>query len=306
MPPLDYVDLRRQDLGLSTYRPQREWINGRGILLPIAHFFSGVGAGAWGFSLLFGYRQGLILALCVVGILSGVTHLLFLGRLERFWRMVKHPQTSWISRGLWGIAIFLLGGTGYVLIGPGETLLGRGMLGLSLIGMVIILLYEGFVYSASRAIPFWNTRLIPVLYVAYGLRGGLALLLIAASLGSRVIGIDAMETIKLWVVVSTAVLILLLLLYANRIGGAARHSAHELLAGRISPAFYGGTIAVGIVVPLVLGSAEWLEGFGLPVIGIVGAASLIGDFYVKFCVVKAGIYAPLTGSAGGRALETAR
>ena len=130
MPPLDYVDLRRQDLGLSTYRPQREWINGRGILLPIAHFFSGVGAGAWGFSLLFGYRQGLILALCVVGILSGVTHLLFLGRLERFWRMVKHPQTSWISRGLWGIAIFLLGGTGYVLIGPGETLLILGGIGM--------------------------------------------------------------------------------------------------------------------------------------------------------------------------------
>ena len=216
---------------------------------------------------------------------------------------MKRPQSSWISRGLWGIGIFLVSGTSYLLIDPEETLLSRSLLGISLVGMAIILLYEGFVYAASRAIPFWNTRLIPVLYVAYGLRGGLALLLVAASLGSRITGIDAMETIKLWVVVSTAVLILLLLLYANHVGGAARHSVRELVAGRVSLAFYGGTIAVGIVVPLALGATDGLAGFGLPVIGIIGAASLIGDFYVKFCIVKAGIYAPLTGSAGGRPLE---
>ncbi len=302
MPGLDYVDVRRRDLGLSTYRPQREWVDGRGILLPIAHFFSGVGAGTWAFSLLFGFREGLVMALLVVGLFSGITHLLFLGRLERFWRIMKRPQSSWISRGLWGIGIFLVGGTGYVVRGHEQTVLSTGLLALSIVGMVTILLYEGFVYASSKAIPFWNTRLIPLLYIAYGLRGGAALLLVVASLGSDIVGIDLMETIKLWVVVSTAVLILLLLVSAGRAGGAAGRSVRALVAGRISPAFYGGTIVVGIIVPIAAGALEGLASLGLPVIGIVGAASLVGDLYVKFCIVKAGIYAPLTGTAGGRAL----
>jgi formate-dependent nitrite reductase membrane component NrfD len=288
----DYVDVRRRDLSL-TYRPQREWIEGRGLLLPIAHFFSGVGAGAWAFSLLFDFRGGLILSLVCVGVLSGLAHLLFLGRWERFWRILKRPHSSWISRGIWGIGIFLIGGVGVVLAGTRETALGNVMLGLSLIGMTLILLYEGFVYFASKGIPFWNTLLLPVLYIAYGLRGGAALLLVAASFGGGVSDLHAMEAIKLWVVVSTAVLILLYLASAGRSGGAARRSVHELVAGRISIAFYGGTIVVGILIPLALGIARELGSFGLPVLGLVGAASLLGDFYIKFCIVKAGIYVPL-------------
>jgi formate-dependent nitrite reductase membrane component NrfD len=292
----DFVDMRRRDLGLE-YRPQREWIEGRGILLPFAHFFSGVGAGAWAFSLLFDFRGGLVMALVWVGVLSGLAHLLFLGRWERFWRILKRPHSSWISRGIWGIGVFLAGGLGYTLAGSADTVFGSIMLGLSLVGMVVILLYEGFVYAASRAIPFWNTRLLPVLYVAYGLRGGAALLLVAASLGSGIVDLDAMEAIKLWVVVSTAVLVLLYLVAADRSGGAARRSVRELVAGRISLPFYVGTVAIGIAVPIILGAARELGSFGLPVLGLVGAASLVGDFYVKFCIVKAGIYVPVAGNA---------
>ncbi len=69
----------------------------------------------------------------------------------------------------------------------------------------------------------------------------------------------------------------------------------QLVAGRISPAFYGGTIAVGILVPLALGTARELGTLGLLALGTIGVASLIGDFFVKYCVVKAGAYAPLQG-----------
>ena len=72
-----------------------------------------------------------------------------------------------------------------------------------------ILAYEGFVYAASRAIPFWRTRLLPALYIAYGLRGGAALLLVAAALGGNGFDVATVEAVKLWVMVSTAVLILL-------------------------------------------------------------------------------------------------
>ena len=33
-------------------------------------------------------------------------------------------------------------------------------------------------------------------------------------------------------------------------------------------------------------------------LGTIGIASLVGDFYVKYCVVKAGVYLPLVGPLG--------
>jgi formate-dependent nitrite reductase membrane component NrfD len=101
------------------------------------------------------------------------------------------------------------------------------------------------------------------------------------------------------VVASTAVLVLLYLVAGSRAGGAARESVSQLVAGRISPSFYGGTVLAGIVLPigLTLGG----DALALPelvLLGAIGIASLLGDFYVKYCIVKAGVYVPLVGSAG--------
>jgi formate-dependent nitrite reductase membrane component NrfD len=165
----------------------------------------------------------------------------------------------------------------------------------------VILAYEGFVYSAFKAIPFWHTRLLPLLYIAYGLRGGAALLLVAAAFGVAGFNVATVEAVKLWVVVSTAVLILLLLVWGRRSGGAAGESVSQLIAGRISPAFYGGTILIGILVPIALAVfREALEMPELLVLGAIGATSLIGDFYVKYCIVKAGVYSPLVKATGVR------
>ena len=294
----DRLDLRRQDLA-AVYRPQREWIDGRGVLIVVAHFFSGIGAGAWLWSTLYGFRLGQGLAFVSVVALSGVAHLAFLGRWQRFWRILRRPRTSWISRGIWSIGIFAVS-AGLVLLPdslPGPVLVLAQALSLASAGAV--LLYEGFVYAASRAIPFWRTKLLPLLYVAYGLRGGAALLLVAAALGGAGFDVETVEAVKLWVVASTGVLILLYVLAGRRAGGAARESVARLVAGGISPAFYGGTILVGIVVPIALALGR--QALGAPelaVLGAIGVASLIGDFYVKYCIVKAGVYVPVVGARG--------
>ena len=291
----DRLDLLRQDFN-RVYRPQREWIDGRGLLLVVAHFFSGVGAGAWIFSVLFDFPIGMLMGLVCIGGFSGLAHLLFLGRIGRFWRIVRRPHSSWISRGIWGIGIFGVGALGYLSPWTREGALASSFLGLSLLGTAVILCYEGFVYAASVAVAFWRTWLLPLLYIAYGLRGGAALLLVAASLGGAGFDLHAMEAIKLWVVVSTGVLILLYMIVATRSGGAARDSARQLVGGRISPAFYAGTVAVGILVPIGLGLARELGTTSLFVLGTIGTASLIGDFFVKYCIVKAGVYVPLRGA----------
>jgi formate-dependent nitrite reductase membrane component NrfD len=296
MTTVDRLQLLRQDLA-QVYRPQREWIEGRGLLLVVAHFFSGIGAGAWLLSALFDVRVGLWLGLVSVGVCSGLAHLAFLGRPERFWRVVARPHASWISRGIWSIALFLASGGAYVLLAApsaGRTLL----LTISLAGALGVLLYEGFVYAASVAIPFWRTPLLPLLYIAYGLRGGAALLLVAGALGQGAFDLEAMEAIKLWVVVSTGVLVALLLVSARSRGGAALQSMRRLVFGPIAPAFYGGAVLLGIVIPIALGAAHAFGAGGLAVLAVIGVASLCGDFYVKYCVVKAGVYVPTLGALG--------
>lgn len=298
MSVLDTLDLRRQDVS-QVYRPQREWIDGRGMLIVVAHFFSGVGAGAWLWSVWFDYPLGRVLAFVTVAVFSGIAHMAFLGRWERFWRMLLRPHQSWISRGIWGIGIFTIGALGVQVPALHDSAAGPFLLGLSLFGAVAILCYEGFVYAASKGIPFWHTKLLPVLYIAYGLRGGAALLLIALAFGEADFDVATLEVIKLWVVVSTAVLILLYLVASNRAGGAARVSVSHLVAGHISPAFYGGTVLAGIVVPLALAATP--PGLGIPqfaVLAAMGVASLVGDFYVKYCIVKAGVYVSTIGPEG--------
>jgi formate-dependent nitrite reductase membrane component NrfD len=137
---------------------------------------------------------------------------------------------------------------------------------------------------------------LPLLYVAYGLRGGAALLLVAAAVAGAAFDVAALEAVKLWVVASTGLLVVLLLIAARARGGAAQEAVRRLVSGSISPAFYGGTLLVGIVAPLALGAARAFGATGLALLAAIGIASLIGDFYVKYCVVKAGVYVPTIGA----------
>jgi hypothetical protein len=163
----------------ALFRPQREWVEGQGLFLVTGHFLSGIGAGTWLFALLIGSKPALIASLLIVAA-GGLAHLLFLGCWQRFWRMVWHPQSSWISRGLLSMGLFSITGLIYILLAYGYLSAGldsgfaKTMLVLSLLGMLGIFVYKGFVYAVSRAIPFWDTPLLPVLYIVYALRGGKA------------------------------------------------------------------------------------------------------------------------------------
>jgi len=112
MAPSATPDRLLADLG-TTFRPQRQWVEGRGVWLIVGHFLSSVGAGTWVFSLWLGYRPGLGLALAAVA-LSGLAHLRFLGRGARFWKMYR-VRTSWIARGFVGMSLFLPGAALHLL-----------------------------------------------------------------------------------------------------------------------------------------------------------------------------------------------
>jgi formate-dependent nitrite reductase membrane component NrfD len=285
----------------SELRPQREWSEGRGIFMVIGHFVVGVAGGTWLFSLLYANRVGLVIAFLLAG-LGGALHLANLGRPERFWKMTLHFRTSWISRGFFGLSLFLAGAFLYLvpLVLPGmfwasgSLIAGTGNV-MAIIGMLTIIGYMGFVYTASKGIPFWNSPLHPALYVAYAMRGGIAGLLLAEALGGH--GMASLtHLLLLW----TGITAIVILFFSLEVHGAltsgnaaAKQSVHELFAGSVAVYFYGGTLLLGLVVPAWLAWAGLSAPLSLTAMVVLAVASAFGDFFMKYSTIRAGVFLPV-------------
>lgn len=276
------------DLG-ATFRPQRHWAEGRGLLLILGHFLSGVGAGTWLFALWLDWTPGLWLAAVVVAG-AGLAHLLFLGHPERFWRMVR-ARTSWIARGFWGMNVFLAGAL-LALLAPAGALRTAGAV-VAVAGAAVIIGYKGNVYAASKGVPFWNSPVLPILYATYALRGGVATLLVALPLAGVPFDHEGVGLIELWIAVSAAAMLGFYLAVMRQTNLAARRSVHELLGGRVALAFYLGTVGAGLLIPIVVGAAGLAGPLPQAALALVGALSLVGDFFAKYAIARAGIYVPI-------------
>jgi formate-dependent nitrite reductase membrane component NrfD len=280
-------------------RPQREWIERQGLLLIVGHFLSGVAAGTWLFSLIFGFHRGLAVAYLIAA-LSGVAHLAFLGRPARFWKM-WHARSSWIARGFVGLALFLAGGALYLIpiffsAAPWQSgsLIAQAGYYLALAGMILLLLYKGFVYSSSKGVPFWTSPILPALYLAYALRGGAATLLVIFSLNGVDLDASALGLLELWIGVSAAVMMLFYLGVMSGSNPIEQYSVRELLRGRAAVSFYVGTLLIGLGVPIGIGLVGLRSPLSLAAVATIGLASVVGDFFVKYSIAKAGIYRSLT------------
>lgn len=286
-----------QDLR-AEYRPQREWIERQGLFLIVGHFLSGVAAGTWFFSLLFGFIPGLAAAYALAAV-SGLAHLVFLGRPERFWKMWR-ARNSWIARGFIGLTLFMLGGLLYLppLFHPdapwsGDSWIAGSGYAVSVAGMVILLLYKGFVYASSKGIPFWTSPILPALYVAYALRGGVATLLLMFAWSGNTVSPERLGPLELWIGLSAAVMVLFYLGVMSGADPVARRSVYELVRGRAAVSFYLGTLVVGLVIPIAFGLAGVTGSLSLATLALVALASVVGDFFIKYTIAKAGIYIPL-------------
>jgi formate-dependent nitrite reductase membrane component NrfD len=285
----------------SELRPQREWSEGRGIFMVAGHFVVGVAGGTWLFSLWYADRLGLALAFLLAG-LGGILHLANLGRPARFWKMVLHFRTSWISRGFFGLSVFLVGALLYLVplylpgfLWGGDSLIAAIGYVMAIVGTLTLIGYMGFVYTASKGIPFWNSPLHPALYVTYALRGGIAGLLLALALGGS--GVDSLNNLLLLWIGITALVILFFGLEVHGAltsgNAAAKRSVHELFAGRVAVYFYGGTLALGLVIPAWLAWAGLNGPLTLGAMVVLALASAMGDFFMKYSTIRAGVFLPV-------------
>lgn len=284
----------------AVYRPQRVWAEGRAVALVVAHFLSGVGAGGWLIGVVLGMPLVMSLSLGAVA-LSGAVHLAFLGHPERAWKMILRPASSWISRGLWSIMIFLPTAALY-LAGAYGAWTTRGafaviMLVISLAAMGGIFLYKGFVYAVSRAIALWHSPLLPISYIAIGVRGGAALGLIALAFVS---GTGGKQVQTWWIAATCACVFLFLLEVANgRADDTIARSLRLLVRGELAVLFYVAVVLLGVVVPAALVIASFPASIGAAGLIVAGILSLGGDLAYKYCMNSAGTYVPLVQGKTG-------
>lgn len=279
---------------------QRQWSEGRGWFLVAAFFLGGVGGGMYLVSLYLGFAWGMLLGWLIVLLGKTTAHLLFLGRPSRFWRAFTRPNSSWISRGIIILILFTIFAALQMAPMIKEfswlpwTSQNPVLQVLTIITALGLVSYTGFVLGEIRAIPFWNSSIVPVLFVLYALLGGTGLTLATHPLfPPDAVDIHKAERIALWLLAITAVAMIFYLDIMYRRGPGARQSMLELIKGKISPIFIFGVVVVGILVPLSVATYGIVVGVSSLVLMIGAICELIGGFSLRYSLLKAGKYEPL-------------
>ena len=194
----------------STY--QTEWIKDRGIFLWLAMYAGGLGGGLYLVSLYFDSLLGMLVSLVIVAGLKGSFHFAYLGKPLRFWRVMLRPRTSWLARGFWFVLLFVIFVAVQITLsffapGTGWEVLLKILAGLMAVGLMV---YTGFVLNSVKAVSLWNSSLVPVLFITWGLMGGFGASILVA-LYDRAIDIHTAETGTCWLLVINALLVTLYL-----------------------------------------------------------------------------------------------
>jgi polysulfide reductase chain C len=156
----------------------------------------------------------------------------------------------------------------------------RHLRALEVVGSVLAVgtaAYTGILIAVVNGVPFWNTPLMPVLFMASAMSTGLAV----AMIGAAVIDITTIRTLSnfalghvIFLAVEGMVLMMFVFMSLTRSVEAAA-SANMLISGVMSPYFWLLVVVLGILVPFVLSIIEYFEYGRMPKFLVVGADLLV-------------------------------
>lgn len=137
--------------------------------------------------------------------------------------------------------------------------------------------YTGVLIAVVNGVPFWNTPMMPVLFLASAISTGLA----AAMIVAAIIDIDTIKTLSnfalghvIFLAVEALVLMLLVFMSLTRSTEAAI-SANMLISGVLSPYFWVLVVILGILIPFILSIVEYYEYGEMPKTLVIGSDLLV-------------------------------
>ncbi|HSW57462.1 MAG TPA: NrfD/PsrC family molybdoenzyme membrane anchor subunit [Dehalococcoidales bacterium] len=281
---------------MVTGNRQTEWIEKRGLILWLAFYTGGLGGGLFIVSLFFNSLWGMLIGWIIVAVIKGGLHFAFLGRPSRFWRLIMHPQTSWLSRGLMFVAGFA--GFGFLLMLasyflPEQTALILALKIVSGVFALCVATYTGFVLNKVKGVPFWDLSLLPVLFVACAILGGFGMMT-AIGVYDPSVNLQASEAGTRIMLIINVLLISLYLFIASRREGVGKKSVLMQIRGSISPQFWVGVVLLGIVIPAIIAIYTLIWHEAAAAVLIFGTVcEVTGGAMLRYCVLKSGMYNPL-------------
>ncbi|MBI2357425.1 MAG: polysulfide reductase NrfD [Deltaproteobacteria bacterium] len=218
----------------------------------------------------------------------------------RFLYVFRRPRTSWISRGAIIVTVLVLlrllilfpsiPGLEGLPMGEG-TALGGALRATVLVFAVAFMAYSGLVLSSWNSIAFWNTPMLPMLYVGYSFLAGIAALPIIAALsgGTQEVGPigPVLQPYLLGLLLVNA-LGLLLYIWGMASGTLpSRESVRRLLRGEQRWNFWLGIVAIGLIFPLLA-----MSSVSAPILVTACLAIQIGSYLLRDAVLRVGVYGP--------------
>ncbi len=173
--------------------------------------------------------------------------------------------------------------------------LGLGIGIVAALFAVLVTMYSGLLLGVVKGIPFWNTPILPLLFLLSGLYTGIAVILVVALFYNTTLGVAGFYQLG----VAGIVLILMHLLALGSYLEVARRSdisSVESVHLLKTPLFIGGVIIVGLVVPLGLLSFSLVVSniLVLSVLaGVSGILLLIGGLFQRYSIIRAGVFLPV-------------
>jgi formate-dependent nitrite reductase membrane component NrfD len=270
---------------------QEEW----SWLVAIDLFLGGSGGGLFLLYLLFDLPRFAAIFALVLVILGAIVLLSELGHPLRAWRAIVRLNSSWISRGVLFVTVFIV--AGFLSIAPSFSafswlpwspvgLGGKTLGAIAGISAFLVILYPGFVLCASPAIPFWNSPLLPVLFFAQSLLAASGIALLFSPLGLYEPSLQALSSLSGLLIITNLILVAIHLLTLRHSGLPGRESVRLLNHGVLGWAFGVGVVLLGMIMPLAIGL--WIPSL----VVLAGAFILIGTLLYRYCILKAGVYVP--------------
>ena len=152
--------------------------------------------------------------------------------------------------------------------------------------------YTGVLIAVVNGVPFWNTPLMPLLFMASAMSTGLAV----AMIGAAIIDIRTIKTLSnfalghvIFLAVEAVVLMMFVFMSLTRSTEAAM-SASMLISGVLSPYFWVLVVVLGILIPFVLSIVEYYEYGEMPKSLVVGADLLVllGGMSLRALIIFSG------------------
>ncbi|MFC1998592.1 NrfD/PsrC family molybdoenzyme membrane anchor subunit [Chloroflexota bacterium] len=309
--------------------PQEEWIEGKGLLSWLSFFSVALGAGMYFVAAILDYPWAMVTGYLVCLVVGGGTKMVDLGKPSRAWRMLlnyegeggllqamlllfKNPvkfvkmfmnsgwKTSWISRGMYFIGLFMILGLVHIILtftlnnyATGIATLGSvtGIFAiLMIIASVLVTVYAGLLIGYVKAIPLWGSAMMPLFFVVSGFLGGAAL-----ALAGRMNNAAAIGWLQILVLAYVAVVIVYLWNAWNQSGASNYSVRHMIKGGGMLPIiFYVGVVLLGILWPVATVIISYVSNADLTILLSVAIAGvLIGDLSMRYLIMRCGTYTPL-------------